>query len=506
MKTNEQPTTTAPATTRRFPLLAAVFVIVVVFGCSIYANLSFAVKNRVNFKYFPPFKPFVDQNNNRHLGAEYYSIAKSIVAGKGFSSPFQEDTGPTAWMPPILSGILAAVLWITGSDRDAVMAVMIFFQVYIIVFTGILVLILVWQTSKRRLAVWFAALLFVAGLAFEFKMCFQTIHDIGIVMLALDLVVAGFCLCKPLGRWTVTVGWGVVGGVVALISPIVALVWGVLSLIDGVQQRAWTRLGVAVVVSAMVLMPWTVRNLLVLGRLIPVKSNLAYELYQSQCLQPDGLIQRNTFSTHPYGSPGKERQEYKRLGEIAFLDQKRQVFWQAVRSDPLEFVDRVACRFLGTTLWYVPFERNESVRRPVVFWTNRLVHPLAFLAILVLAVSAVWTSLHRSQWAVMVVYFAYLLPYIGASYYDRYGVPLLGVKVVLVAWAGIRLVSLLPRRTPQNSVARSASKGTVHPSTQPPHRNGEGEKRKKPSPSPSPAAAGSPLSASGKRAGAEGST
>jgi hypothetical protein len=373
-------------------------------------------------------------------------------------------------------------LWITGGDRDAVMAVMIFFQVYILVATGILVLILVWQTTQRRLAVWFASLLFVGGLAYEFKMCFQILHDSGIVMLALTLVVTGFCLTRPLGRWAVTVGWGIVGGIVALINPIVALAWGVLSLIAGVQQRAWSRLGLAVFVSVLVLIPWTVRNYLVFGRLIPVKSNLAYELYQSQCLQPDGLIQRNTFSTHPYGSPGKERQEYKRLGEMAFLDVKSQVFWQSVRNDPLEFIDRVACRFLGTTLWYVPFERNEATRRPVVFWISRCVHPLPFLALLFLSASAVWVPLHRAQWTVMAVYLLYLLPYIVASYYERYGVPLLGVKVVLVTWAAIRLVSLFRSGTPQGVTAVTATavvKHSKNPTPQRPPRSGEGEEVKR---------------------------
>jgi hypothetical protein len=443
----EQSRSTVTTTRKRFPLLAAVFLIVVVFGCSIYANLSFAVKNRSNFRYFPPFKPFVDQNNNRHLGAEYFSIARSIVAGQGFSSPFQEKTGPTAWMPPILPGILAFLLWITGGDRDAVMAVMIFFQVYILVATGMLVLVLVWQTTQRRLAVWFASLVFVGGLTYEFRMCFQIIHDSGIVMLALTLVIAGFCWLNPVRRWIVAAGWGMLGGITALVNPIVALAWGVLTLIESVRQRAWSQLGIAVLASVVMLMPWTVRNYLVFGRLMPVKSNLAYELYQSQCLQRDGLIQRNTFSTHPYGSSGKERQEYKRLGEMVFLDQKNHVFWQAVRSDPLEFIDRVACRFLGTTLWYVPFERNEATRRPVVFWTSRCVHPLPFLALLFLAATAVWVPLHRAQWTVMAVYLLYLLPYIVASYYERYGIPLLGVKVALVAWAAIRLVSLLRAQT-----------------------------------------------------------
>jgi hypothetical protein len=33
------------------------------------------------------------------------------------------------------------------------------------------------------------------------------------------------------------------------------------------------------------------------------------------------------------------------------------------------------------------------------------------------------------------VYLLYLLPYVGISYYERYAVPLVGVKVLLVVWA-----------------------------------------------------------------------
>ena len=75
---------------------------------------------------------------------------------------------------------------------------------------------------------------------------------------------------------------------------------------------------------------WLVRNYLVFGRLLLIKSNLAYELYQSQCLQPDGLIRGSTFSTHPWANAGRERQEYKQMGEIAFLEHKRQLFAQII--------------------------------------------------------------------------------------------------------------------------------------------------------------------------------
>ena len=83
--------------------------------------------------------------------------------------------------------------------------------------------------------------------------------------------------------------------VVLAFFSIVALAWGVLTLPGARGQRAWSRLGVAVLAAGLTVTPWVVRNYLVFGRLIPIKSNLAYELYQSQCLQPDGLLRSSTF-------------------------------------------------------------------------------------------------------------------------------------------------------------------------------------------------------------------
>src|SRR5207249_2931293 len=66
---------------------------------------------------------------------------------------------------------------------------------------------------------------------------------------------------------------------------------------------------------------------------------------------------------------------------------------------------------------------------------------------LVLLFTGIRARLHWAQWAVMGTYLVYLLPYIVVSYYERYTLPLLGVKVVLVAWAVDRLLALWPRRT-----------------------------------------------------------
>jgi hypothetical protein len=445
---SKQPMSSVPA--KRFPFLAAVVLIAAVFACAIYTNLSFAVKDQdpAKLRYFPPFEAYRDANDNRHLGAEYFNIAKSMRAGEGFANPFNNvKTGPTAWMPPVLSVILAGLLWLCGDDRDTVMAVVIFLQVYSLIATGLLVLALTRQTT-RWIGAWLVAAIYFGALLCDFRQCFQFTHDSWLIMLTLNAVVAGFCWFGPLGSWPKSVAWGLLGGLSALVNPIVALVWGVLSLIVGFRDRSWRRFALAASVAALTLVPWTARNYLVFGRLLPVKSNLAYELYQSQCLQPEGMLQNRTFGSHPYGNNGRERQEYVSKGEIAFLDHKREQFLEAVKADPLDFCDRVANRFLGTMLWYVPFNPENEAKRSWVLPVDRITHPLPFLGLLILVVTALWRPLHWYQWVAIGVYVLYLSPYIVVSYYERYALPLIGVKVLLVVWGLDRLLWLLPWRKP----------------------------------------------------------
>src|SRR5262245_26116570 len=92
------------------PLLPAIVLAVTIVACSIYANLSFAVKSPAHYRFFPPFKPHVNANLNDHLGGEYFNMARSLAAGEGFAHPFDGPTGPTAWQPPVLPTILAGLL------------------------------------------------------------------------------------------------------------------------------------------------------------------------------------------------------------------------------------------------------------------------------------------------------------------------------------------------------------------------------------------------------------
>jgi hypothetical protein len=79
-----------------------------------------------------------------------------------------------------------------------------------------------------------------------------------------------------------------------------------------------------------------------------------------------------------------------------------------VSSDPVGFLKRIGQRFLGATLWYVPFDAQEA-GRPWILWPSRLVHPLPLLALLVLVVKGVRRPLLKVQWLVIGIYVLYLV-------------------------------------------------------------------------------------------------
>lgn len=469
---SDPPRPLAGTPSRPFPFRAVIVLTAVVVSCAIFSNLSFLITKRENYRFFPPFLPSVNSNMTRNLGGEYFHIAKALAAGKGFADPFQEPTGPTAWMPPVLPTLMAGILRLSDGDRDCVVAVLVCLHVFALVGTGVLVLAMVAQTTQR-VGAGLATFVFLLAMLCQFRQCFQRAHDFWLVLLTIDLLIVGCCWWRPLhaptrvradrhsplrpvpapqkrsakdsraGLWPAA-GWGLFGGLCALCSPIVGFTWVVWSFFLGLQQRAWSRLALTALVAGLTLAPWTVRNYLVLGHFIPVKSNLIYELYQSQCLQEDGLLQNTTIRLHPTSSRSQERQEYRALGETDYLKRKGEQFWQAVWADPGDYLDRVAERFLGATLWYVPYERTTEAKQPWLIWWSRLTHPLPFLALLVLLFSAGRERLSNPQITVIGVYLLYLLPYVLVSYYDRYAGPLLVVKVLLVLWAidrGISLVS-----------------------------------------------------------------
>lgn len=410
-------------------LVALLLLSTLILSFSIWANMSWEVQNPQYFQYFPPFRAGIDRNMNKHLGAEYLCIAQAIVKGRGFADPFHVESGPTAWMPPMLCLIEAFFLWLFRGDLELVMVAMVILQNAALITTTWLMLVICGVSSRLWIGV-----VIICQLVLQFHYSFQMTHDCGFLMLVLDGVIAGLCFAKPFSSYSRALLWGAFGGFAALSSPIVGFVWFVSSMIFSAGNRL--RFAAALGVLALVLTPWIARNYMIFGKFIPVKSNLAYELYQTQCLQGPGIINPAVFSTHPWAQQNDARRDYCLQGEMVFLEGKRQLFMDSVRSKPGEFLRKVSERFWGVMLIYVPEDDQDENAFPLLKVGKALFYALPFISWCILFFKYWRYGLSLFEKVVFWVYILYFIPYILISYYSRYEYPAHAVKWILIVWLG----------------------------------------------------------------------
>src|SRR6266478_1745202 len=80
---------------------------------------TIALVLRLLFLWTPPSRMRIGSIDGLGLGYEAGRIAQSIVSGRGYSSPFQSESGPTAWVPPALPFLLAADFKLFGMHSHA---------------------------------------------------------------------------------------------------------------------------------------------------------------------------------------------------------------------------------------------------------------------------------------------------------------------------------------------------------------------------------------------------
>ncbi|MFZ5892348.1 MAG: hypothetical protein ACOY0T_14915 [Myxococcota bacterium] len=371
-----------------------------------------------------------------HLGAEYYNIALSISDGRGFSDPFGEPTGPTAWMPPLYPYLLAALLRVAGDKHAVATAILVLMNATIVV-VGVTLRYII-QCSARRLAPAFGIGFFALWVGVFHYWYLALTSDVWLLLLVTNfLVLLVFRYVR--GRFDVW-GWGLVGGVASLVSPALAASWGALSawgfFRDAAQRRRWLLAGALALAMAV---PWAVRNAAVMGSFVPVKSNAGYEMYQGNCVDTDGIYSIESMMKHPFNDMVL-RSEYGRLGELEYVRRYRERFARCVSSDPGAFLSKLGNRLLAASVQYVPLSSTQH--GPFELWMLRLVYPLPFIALLLgLLRRGCHTLLLR---ALLLLHAVYLLPYAAIAIYIRY---LLPMTPALCLFVYLSVDQLLERRS-----------------------------------------------------------
>jgi len=193
--------------------------------------------------------------------------------------------------------------------------------------------------------------------------------------------------------------------------------WLWLGMGRGRREPHFVRNGLlAIAVAILCLLPWTVRNYRAFHRVIPVRDNFGLELWIGNHPGGDGQFLHEL----PLFDPTL----YNRLGETAFMEQKREIAWQFIRQHPGVFLRRSGARCLrywsapNGSLWplvsllawaglfllcwrkepaAVPFA-IVMVFFPLTYYATHSVatyrHPIEPMVIL-LAVYALWSGVER---------------------------------------------------------------------------------------------------------------
>jgi hypothetical protein len=347
------------------PLLTSVWMIASV-GCIARAAFVWDQQRKLPHQVLAT-APFDNESGN---------IANALAQGRGFSDVFRKPTGPTAWLAPVYPLILSAIFRICGAFTYSAFLAAVFLNCLISAATTFPLLF----ASRRiagvpaaALAAWLWAL-YPNGVILPFEWIWDTSLSAFLVATILWATVA-LGSTQKMRDW---VAYGALWGVALLTNPAlgillpVFLVWLAFrrtgsSIVAG--KLAIAALGVAVLIC----LPWTIRNYSTFHRVIPLRSNFPFELW---------IGNNDIFDEHAVGGIQRitqfgEIRLYTQLGESAFMDEKRRLALEFIRTHrALEVrltARRIVATWLGTEKPWRDFRSTDSWLIRTIFLFNGLV-------------------------------------------------------------------------------------------------------------------------------------
>jgi 4-amino-4-deoxy-L-arabinose transferase-like glycosyltransferase len=295
----------------------------------------------------PNFENLMDAD---HMHAwEQGNVAESLVAGRGFGSPFQSNQLSAA-MPPVYPVIVAGLFKLFGVHTAFSIFAAHLLNCAISAVACIPIFLVARRSFGERAAWWsaWAWSFFPYGIYFAASWAWST-H---LLLLCLCWLVYLSQNMERSARLQLWAGFGLLAGFAGLTEPSILVVVPFMMALAcwGLRQngRRWLRPALAASLAlAATLSPWMIRNAVVFHRFIPMRDNMGLELW----LGNNGYSERWTSDQlHPLHDKD-ELAEYNTMGEIAYMDHKKQQAESFIDTHP------------GWYAWM-------SLRRAVYLWTG----------------------------------------------------------------------------------------------------------------------------------------
>src|SRR5271168_5027307 len=374
------------------------------------------------------------------------NIAHSLATGHGFSSPFRVDTGPTAWMTPLFPLLLAGIFRLFGAYTFHAWAATVLFNISCCT----LACIPIYFAGKR-----IGGILLGAGAAWLWAIFpnaillpVESMWDGSIsALLVATILWATLALAESdsqrLRKWC---AYGLLWGVALLFNATLAALFpilaGWLAYRARQEKREWFKnAAAAVVIIILCCVPWTIRNYRVFHQFVPLRSVLGLQLWLGNNDQTQDIFRGDL---HPiYNSA--ERERYIAMGEIPYMQQKKQEAIAYMISHPAREARLITYRVISIWSGGTPYPLQDFLGTPSLQFRT----VLAFNLVAALgALCGIIILFHeRSQFAVPLAAFPLIYPW---AYYltlalPRYRLPIDPIVLLLLAISIQRLAQLRMR-------------------------------------------------------------
>jgi 4-amino-4-deoxy-L-arabinose transferase-like glycosyltransferase len=325
--------------------------------------------------------------DNFEFGWEMGRVGRSIAQGHGFASPYEGNTGPSAWEPPLYPYLIGGVFRIFGVYTVTSAWVLLSINSLLATLTCIPIYWIAHRTFGDRVAVWSA---------YTWALCpyvwYWSVHWIWDTTFTPLVLAWLFLLALELQEWPGWRGWALFGalyGVGALANPTMLAFLPFCGLWIWRQRyrRGLSSLGgvaLSSVVFFAVLSPWLIRNYEVFGRFVFIRDDFGLQFRLGNGKYADGMLM-------PYLQPNLDFQEFdkfQRLGELGYAAECKRIAFDWIREHPSRFAVISLKRF---------FYYWNGVPRPTGSFSLVDFRSSAFLATSVLALWGLGRAVRRKR-------------------------------------------------------------------------------------------------------------
>jgi 4-amino-4-deoxy-L-arabinose transferase-like glycosyltransferase len=370
--------------------------------------------------------------DNFGFGFEMGRIGRSIALGHGFSSPYEGDTGPSAWEPPLYPFLIGGVFKLFGIYTVASAWVLLAINSLLSSLTTIPIFRIAQRTFGDPVAIWSAY-----AWALNPYVWYWSIHWIWDTTFTPLVLACIFLVALELQDWPGRVGWawqgwflfGALVGIGGLANPTMLAFLPFCGLWIWRQRYKNGLASFAGVVLAsltffLVLSPWLIRNYEAFGHFVFIRNDFGLQLRLGNGAGADGMLM-------PYLQPNLnqlELEKYQRMGELGYAAECKRLAFDWIRSHPARFAGISVKRFFY--FW-------NGVPRPTgsMSWID--FRSSAFLATSVLAIWGLVRALRQKRpgaWLFAGLILTYPTVYYFVYPHARYRHPMESELLILIVF------------------------------------------------------------------------